>query len=192
MPQGQSANGQKSLTASPQMTPKDTAASPIHATFSATEQQNQHEEYLKLQQALVQQETAISHLKSQEQQNIELIQQKLQNIHDQQVHLEEQEQQEKQQQPRSNSNSSTSSSPSFPGLGVHKPSSDSLNSFIIEPNTVPVAHAAVNGLQSSDAPPMFSFEDHSDQTSHNATNGKPTHNGDAKESNIPTVFVSEE
>lgn len=192
LPQGQSANGQKSLTASPQMTPKDAAASPIHATFSATEQQNQHEEYLKLQQALVQQETAISHLKSQEQQNIELIQQKLQNIHDQQVHLEEQEQQEKQQQQRSNSNSSASSSPSFPGLGVHKPSSDSLNSFIIEPNTVPVAHAAVNGLQSSDAPPMFSFEDHSDQTSHNATNGKSTHNRDAKESNIPTVFVSEE
>lgn len=218
-PQHQSHYGNKSLSTSPQMTPKGASAgsaaaagsaagsavaSPIHATFSATEQQNQHEEYLKLQQALVQQESAISSLKSQEQQNIELIQQKLQNIHDQQVHLEEQEKTQQQQQQRSNSSSSTSSSPSFPGLGVHKPSSDSLNSFIIEPNRVPVAHAAVNGLQSSDVSgganvPMFSLDDHSARSHQSSNgeangeaNGRSNNNGNTKDTNIPTVFVSQE
>lgn len=168
---GISAVPQRSLPASPRMTPPNVAVSPPVATFSASEQQDQHEEYLKLQQALIQQETTISNLKSQEEQNIELIQQKLQNIQDQQAHLEEQEKQI----------SSGSSSPSFPGLGVQKPSSDSLHSFVIDTNTVPVAHAAVNELQSN-APPMFTFDDSSHQSSES----------DAKKEPIPTVFVSQE
>ncbi|CAK9441520.1 uncharacterized protein LODBEIA_P53880 [Lodderomyces beijingensis] len=139
-----------------------------------------HDDYVKLQQAFMKQQAEISALRHKDHDNIELIRDKLLSLHLQDVPPSAQHHHHQQQHADG-------------GLNVRKQSDESLNSFVLSPNSVPLAHAAVENFypRKEDGGVVFNI---APSSLNNDVQGVDAQSSEQQQQsstrNLPTVFIS--
>lgn len=219
---GSTASFATSTRSSPSTTPKILSPNgsmvnfPIVSTNDGIGNKNSvnsvsHDDYLKLQQAFIKQQEEIMSLKTVEQANIEVIRSQLQSLqHTEKDHLAEDGHHSEgtgvgagtgaNGNAHAHGSGSGNDGNGNGGLMVNKGSSNSLNSFVLQPNDVSVAQAAIDNLQNRDPEGGVTFNLGGGGEAYQVASGEGSENvsglssgqGSAEGSrrDIPTVFVS--